>query len=197
MTIEECAEDKSLILWASWFETGELIRDAANYVMSKGSSLKKEFMLRFSYNKMEKWCVTQQALAVKTEDRTRDIFCRRAGVVGFRAGMLAWFLWGEIPQRRKSVVSFSKWIANLMLKQHLTRFKIEEDEKNSIPYSKLFKALPECFSRNQIEEKKIQLNIDGKVKQIVYRWMSADLITVEEKDPHHSGNKAWRKVVQS
>ena len=48
--------------------------------------------LGFLNKDLKRWLTEQQEEAVRTNDRTRDVFCRRSAVVGFRAGMLAWFL---------------------------------------------------------------------------------------------------------
>ena len=41
---------------------------------------------------MDKWIEKNRLEAIRTNDRTRDTFYRRSAVVGFRAGMLAYFL---------------------------------------------------------------------------------------------------------
>lgn len=125
---------------------------------------------------LEEWILAQQKLAVTTEDRSRDIFCRRAAVVGFRAGMLAWFLWGESQQKKTSVINFSRWIANLMLKQHLSRFNIESEVKNTIPYADLYKKLGDEFTREQLLNEACELGIKSRPRMILYRWVSAGMI---------------------
>ena len=150
-----------------------------NEITLQGEDVQEPHVMRMEWlaEDMDKWILAQQALAAKTDDRTRDIFCRRSAVVGFRAGMLAWFLWGEIPQRRKSVVAFSRWIANLMLKQHLTRFQIEKDEKNTVPYADLFNAMPDDFNFQQLKDKMALLHIESRVNNVVARWRMAGLIS--------------------
>lgn len=125
---------------------------------------------------MENWVIAQQKEAVITNDRTRDTFCRRAAVVGFRAGMLAWFLWGETPTRKKSVKSFSRWIANLMLKQHLTRFNIVADTKNTLPYPDVFEVMKDDFSANDVSKALASLGLASPARQVIYKWMAAGLI---------------------
>lgn len=141
---------------------------------------------------MEAWVINQQQLAVQADDRTRDIFCRRAAVVGFRAGMLAWFLWNEIPQRKKSVIKFATWIANLMLKQHLSRFNIEDNVKNTLPFAELFESLPNEFVKDDLVKAIAEIKPTARDRQVIYKWSSLGLIKKDKKN----GVKTFIKVEQ-
>ena len=44
---------------------------------------------------ISEWIRKQQLIAVRDEDHARDQFMRRAALIGFRAGMVAAFLWGN------------------------------------------------------------------------------------------------------
>lgn len=143
---------------------------------------------------MERWVKAQQKLAVLQNDRTRDVFARRSAVVGFRAGMLAWFLWDEnpSPQTHSKVIRFSRWIASLMLRQHLLRFSIEEDVRNIFPFKKVFDAMPNEFSINDLHNHLLTAGIRTEVRQILYKWRTLGVVV---GDKTH-GSKNYKKVAQ-
>lgn len=149
-----------------------------NEITLHGETVQPQHIMTMDWlaSDLEQWVISQQKLAVETNDRTRDIFCRRSAVVGFRAGMLAFFLWGEIPQRRKSVMAFARWIANMMLKQHLTRFNIEADVKNTMPFAEAFEMLKGEFTISDLIAVAASLSIKTPGRQIIYKWFSAGLI---------------------
>ena len=134
--------------------------------------------LDFLNRAMDLWLKEQQKEAVNTGDRTRDTFCRRAAVVGFRAGMLAWFLWDEkgTPTIRKNVCQFATWVANSMLNQHLLRFQVEGTGSNINRWESVLKALPEEFTRAQIEQQLSAQNVDTPVRTVVYQWKLAGFV---------------------
>lgn len=125
---------------------------------------------------MLKWCFTQQQLAVRMDDITRDTFCRRSAVVGFRAGMLAYFLWGEEKGCQQKVIAFSKWIANMMLNQHLIRFNIEEEVDNTTPFKKAFLLLSDTFTHADVTSACAQAGIQSNSRAVVSKWKIAGLV---------------------
>ncbi len=163
-----------------------------NEISIQGDEVQPEHTMKMMWlNKaLEEWLLKQKAEAVRQDDRTRDIFCRRAALVGFRAGMLAWFLWGEIPTPtiRRHVSSFAIWVANSMLNQHLLRFKIENASSNVDHWGKAFEKLGDEFTREECETALQQEGFDTNVRQVLYNWQ---LLGIIEKDT--TGRKAGRR----
>ena len=146
-----------------------------NEISLVGDEVQPEYMLKLDYlnAELDKWIKAQQIEAVNQEDRTRDIFCRRAAVVGFRAGMLAAFLYGGkrvTPTVRKNVCQFAIWVANCMLNQHLLRFNIQGTGSNVNPYEDVYKELKDEFSREDVEKALQALGKDSPVKGVLYKW---------------------------
>lgn len=145
-----------------------------------GEEVQPEYTLKMNFlNKvLEKWIIAQQVQAVKENDRTRDIFCRRSAVVGFRAGMLAWFLFGEIqtPYYRRQVSNFAVWVANSMLNQHLLRFNLKEANSNTTPYKSLFDQLPDEFTYTRFKAFCSSSDAQYVPKMVLYKWRLAGLI---------------------
>lgn len=141
--------------------------------------------MNFLRKALEKWCLEQQKLAAKTEDRTRDTFCRRSAVMGFRAGMLAWFLWGETntPTMRKKTIEFSYWIANCALRQFLIRFDLSDEKLKSstLPHRQLFMLLPADFTSDDLLKAMASEHITTKYYDVVYKWTIAGMIEVVQK----------------
>lgn len=135
--------------------------------------------MEFLNREIEKWLKNQQALAVKEDDRTRDIFLRRSAVVGFRAGMLALFLYGAsrpTPTIRSNVVKFALWVAESMLNQHLMRFNITKTSSNINQFEDVFKDMKDEFTRDELEQKLVAKGYDTPVKMVIYKWKIAGLI---------------------
>ena len=166
-----------------------------NAVTLQGDEVQQEHEMRLGWlnTALSNWIKAQQLEAVQQNDRTRDIFCRRSAVVGFRAGMLAWFLWDEknTPAIRKNVVNFAVWVANSMINQHLLRFNVTSSESNTIPWETVFNQLPAEFSREDAEKALIADGCDSKLRDVLYKWRLKGLIEDTAKTNKGKGpNKA-------
>lgn len=128
---------------------------------------------------------------VRTNDRTRDVFCRRSAVVGFRAGMLAWFLYGEksTPLNRKRTCAFARWVANQMLTQHLLRFEIDGTGSNLNRWEDVFEQLNEEFAREDVQNILKANGVSSPVRTVLYKWRLLGCIKPTEFGPK---NKALR-----
>ena len=150
--------------------------------------LKLDFLTRH----MMKWVVAQQKFALANDDVTRDTFCRRSAVMGFRAGMIAFYLWDEVttPTMMRKVKNFATWIANCALRQYLLRFKIEHDTRSTFKFRDVYDQLPDEFDYKRLRALVESLDVRTKPNDIVYRWRLGGRL--EEKG---SGkNKTFKKV---
>ena len=168
-----------------------------NEITIQGDNVQPDHEMKMGWlnKELEKWVLMQQAEALRTEDRTRDIFCRRAAVVGFRAGMLAWFLYGEgnTPPIRKKVMQFAVWVANCMLNQHLLRFNIEDSGSNTNKWEKAYKSLNDEFSREELGMALRKNGYDTAVKTVVYKWRINGLIEETGQERNENGRKTFTK----
>lgn len=121
---------------------------------------------------MEKWLEANRLEAVRTNDRTRDTFYRRAAVVGFRAGMLAWFLYGEknTPTYRKHTVAFAKWVADQMLTQHMLRFEIDGKGSNINKWEEAYSMLGNEFTLDELNRALMVTGSNTPLKNVLYKW---------------------------
>lgn len=127
-------------------------------------------------------------------DRTRDVFCRRSAVVGFRAGMLCFFLWGEknTPTIRRNTCAFAKWVANYMLNQHLLRFNLQGTESNTVRWEEVYVRLGDEFTKEELERELRRSAVNTPTKMVVYKWRLAGLIEALRKEGN--GYTGFRKV---
>lgn len=176
-----------------------------NEVSIIGDEVQEDHVLKLEWlNKaIENWIKAQQMEAVKNDDRTRDIFCRRSAVVGFRAGMLAFFLWGEpkrvTPTIRRNVIEFSLWVANCMLNQHLLRFNIQGTGSNTMQWSEVYEMLGDEFTRDDLEKCLSVRDVNTPGKMVLYKWRLAGLIEVTAQARSEKGNKQsikFKKIKQ-
>lgn len=180
--------------WGKFDEKQKQVVDVAlmrlNEISIQGDEVQPEHVMEMGWlaEDMKKWILAQQQEALRTNDRARDIFCRRAAVVGFRAGMLAWFLWDENKAGvvKHDVKLFARWIANLMLKQHLGRFNLGEQEKNEIPFYSLYKALPEVFDKAMLNKEIVAQGTKSPIRTIIYKWASLGLLVKGKKEKNGS-----------
>jgi hypothetical protein len=128
--------------------------------------------LAFLNRDLKKWLSEQQEEAVRTNDRTRDVFCRRSAVVGFRAGMLAWFLYGEkdSPVNRRRTIAFARWVANQMLTQHLLRFEICGTGSNANRWEDVFSQMPDEFNREDLQRVLVANGVSTPLRNVLYNW---------------------------
>lgn len=148
-----------------------------------------ELSMKFLVNHMQKWVDAQQSYAKKMNDVTRDTFCRRSAVIGFRAGMLAYFLWQEsnTPQVRKKVKDFATWIANCALRQFLLRFKLILDMKSTFKFKDVYESLPDVFTMHQARMAAAKLNMKTAPRDMIYHWKLGGVLESGE-------NKTYRKI---
>lgn len=167
-----------------------------------GDEIQPEHVLKMDFVNvaLRNWILQQQMEAKQTDDRTRDIFCRRAAVVGFRAAMLAFFLWGghPTPQIRKNVTDFAIWVANNMLNQHLLRFNIEKTSSNTLTLEDVYHAMEDEFGRQELQEQLNAMNYSTPVKTVLYKWRLAGVINEIGLGVSSSGKKMgtrFRKTI--
>lgn len=175
---------KPMPVWGAFDAKQKRIVDVGleklNEVTLQGGEVQQEHVMKLDWlnTALAAWIKSQQVEALRQNDRTRDIFCRRAAVVGFRAGMIAWFLWDEkgTPTIRKNVCQFATWVANSMLNQHLLRFQVEGTGSNINRWENVLKALPEEFTRTQLEQQLSSQSVETPVRTVVYQWKLAGFV---------------------
>lgn len=181
---------KPVPLWKSFTKTQ---KDTIDYHLNKLSMVSlvddevqgdHEMKMDFMVREMDKWCKAQQRLAAANKDVTRDTFCRRSAVIGFRASMLAFFLWGENAQSsavREKTIRFGQWVANCCLRQFLLRFNLEGEKLSTMKFQEEFKQLPDEFDIKQLASVLRKNDKATRPKQVIYCWTLAGSLVCVEK----------------
>lgn len=147
-----------------------------------------EMSLPFLCGEMNIWLERKRLEAAKAGSIAIDTFRRRAALNGFRAGMMAHWLWGESPRRRKDVTAFALFIADLTLDGQLRRFanQLEVGEgqespslvltRNNNRTIALYDSLPDVFTTADVAQAASEFLIKTPARNVIYGWKSAGLI---------------------
>lgn len=179
---------KKMPVWGKLDKKQQLVVDTSItrlYEISiQGDDVQPEHMMTMEFlnNTMAEWIEQQRQLSVKYEDRTRNVFYRRCAELGFRAGMLAFFLYNENKDKntRRKVSQFAVWIANMMLKQFIGRVVLTDELPENLFARSVFAALPDEFTREQLVEQLQEQKMKSPVKLVVSRWKAAGKIKGEK-----------------
>lgn len=181
---------KPMPVWREFTKEERQICDIAltrlSEISLQGEEVQPDHVMKMDWLnvEIERWIKSQQIEAVKENDRTRDIFCRRSAVVGFRAGMLAYFLWGEknTPAIRRNTISFAIWVANCMLNQHMLRFSVQNQSSNVNRFQDIYDKMPATFSRKDLEDELLHHKISSPVRTVLYRWKLLGIVEMVQDD---------------
>ena len=124
----------------------------------------------------KRWCKAKQKLAVEFGNRDIDTFMRRSAVVGFRAAMLAWFLWNKKDKETQDkTIAFAEWVAEYMLWRLCSRYSIEQTS-NEVPHYRVWKELDSEFTTADVETVCSDWSIKTPVRNILYQWRTKNKI---------------------
>lgn len=154
---------------------------ALNDITMDGDEIRKEETWLTNFDFMNKWarqwCEEKQKLAVKYANREIDMFMRRSAVVGFRAGMIAWYLWGQKTDRQTQAktIAFSQWVAEYMLWKLCKRFTVEQ-ASNEVPYLSVWQLLGDTFTASDVDMALTETSYKSSAKEVIRKWKRKNLI---------------------
>lgn len=134
---------------------------------------------------ISEWIRKQQLIAVRDEDHARDQFMRRAALIGFRAGMVAAFLWGNRlrKEQKRYTIEFALWVADVILATLLSRYSTKVNEQAQLyeapvarRYPSLFEAMSDVFTLDHLKRAAHAQGITSPMKNIIFRWSDNHLI---------------------
>ena len=139
---------------------------------------------------IDQWVGEQRMRAVRDDDHARDQFMRRAAMFGFRAGMVASFLWGRTNKERKGyTLEFSLWVCNYILSSLLSRYSDKVNEQalryeapKSKRYPSLFEAMNDVFTVQDLRKACTAQGMKSPIKSIIFRW--SDNALIEKQGDH-------------
>ena len=179
---------KTMPVWRQMSDTEEALLDVnltkLYEVSLQGDEVQPEYMMDMGFlnKKLEAWMEKQRQLTLKSGDRTRNTFYRRCAEVGFRAGMLAHFLYNEADNNatRSKVGRFAVWVAEMRLKEFGVRVRLDDDTANSFIASAVYNALPSEFSREELESKLREYDYKSPSSRVLCSWKQMGLLDADK-----------------
>ena len=147
--------------------------------------------------RIRRWLNEKRDVAIREDSRAVDTLRKRAAVIGYRAGMLAYLLNECVYE--KSVGEFTTWVAEYVFQNQMQLFgsKFEEvaqsqlvmNERKSCVVS-LLQQLPEQFTRNELMALRARNGQSTRVDMVISRWKSSGFITQVDKTTYKKTPKA-------
>ena len=147
--------------------------------------------------RIRRWLNEKRDLAIREDSRAVDTLRKRAAVIGYRAGMLAYLLNECVYE--KSVGEFTAWVAEYVFQNQMQLFgsKFEEVAQNQLVMNErkscvvsLLQQLPEQFTRNELMALRARNGQSTRVDMVIGRWKSSGFITQVEKNTYKKTPKA-------
>ena len=141
--------------------------------------------------RIRRWLNDKRELAIREDSRAIDTLRKRAAVIGYRAGMLAYLL-NECVYT-KEVGQFTSWVAEYVFQNQMELFgsKFEEVAQTQIRVKEnrsqvisLLQALPEQFTKAELMALRARNGQSTNVAMVISRWRSSGFITQVEKNTY-------------
>ena len=154
---------------------------------------------------VRRWCADQRQLVLKTGSRARNCFYKRASVSAARMSCLLYYLWTEESIRsalplgqsknlqpsalilQKRVSRFYRFMATYILDGLLARWGRQyeqmhktDDADDGSSKTSLYDQLPREFSRDQLRELIVKLDLSTPARIFISKWKRAKLIYESE-----------------
>ena len=142
------------------------------------------------------WLEKKRIEASLSQNDAMDVFRRRAGVKGFRVGLLSYCCWDKVKDREKAVIKkFVRWFMDRDLEESLKMFGTKYNElqasveQPSVRHNNLFTTLESEFTKNDVITACMKQGIRSKVSLILHRWKEDKAIEQLAKDTYKKTSK--------
>ena len=131
---------------------------------------------------VRKWCNEQRQLVLKTGSRALNCFYKRSSVSAWRMACMCYHLWGEDARHQQHCVRFYRFMAQFILdgllskwgKQYELMQKGEGEEDGQ--KATLYDQLPKQFSRDQLRELIIKLDLSTPERIFINKWKRTKMV---------------------
>ena len=153
----------------------------------------KEIDLGYVNAPLKRWLEEQRMESLKNVDYARDTFRRRSAVMGFRAAMIAHWLWGEPKdkKRRERVIHFALFVADYVLRQQIMKYgnRLEEIRNKQIlgisgrktRSMTIFEELKDKFNRAELQALMGKYEMSTPIKVMLSIWKRNGMIETDKK----------------
>ena len=138
--------------------------------------------------RLAQWQEEKRLEALETESAALDTFRRRAGVIGFRAGMLANVL---TAGETKANAAFARWVADTVLDEQCALFGRQLEEQTAEAQkggqrhtANLYRLLPETFDRGELIALRVKNRQSSNVNGLLFRWMKNGMIERTDRNTY-------------
>lgn len=136
-----------------------------------------------------KWLEDMRKLAARFDNRSLDTFRRRSAVVGFRAGMIAYYLYGKQDKKTQAnTCAFAQLVAEQMVIALLRRYNVSE-VSNVVHYQNIWNRLEDEFTVDEVEAVASSIGVSSPARTIVFRWKHNGLLDYDKKTKVYSKRK--------
>ena len=147
--------------------------------------------------RIRRWLNDKREIAIREDSRAVDTLRKRAAVIGYRAGMLAYLL-NECVYT-KEVGQFTSWVAEYVFQNQMELFgsKFEEVAQSQIRVREnrsqvvsLLQVLDEQFTKSDLMALRARNGQSTNVAMVISRWKAAGFIKQIEKNTYRKTPKA-------
>lgn len=148
-----------------------------------------EVEMKFLFPAIEEWLETERIKSLKESNRARDIFRKRAAVIGFRAALCLRPLYTSSGKNLDRLKQFALYVANLVLEGQLefAGRRLNEIIDSGSELTKrsdvLFDKLSDEFNMNDVITLCKKMGIKTPSRGLIYTWNKNNLI--EKTSPHN------------
>ncbi|MBQ6051404.1 MAG: DUF3987 domain-containing protein [Bacteroidaceae bacterium] len=159
--------------------------------------------MKFLNERLEQWLEEQRILCIKENSKARDVFRRRASVIGFRAGMIAFWLWGCKFGRKtmQAVGDFAYWVAEQTMNEQIFLFGEQMSKpielgngENSGKYTNIFDEMENVFTIQDVRSALARAGQTTSERHVVYLWKKNRLIEKFQKKYYKVGTKEHEEL---
>lgn len=132
---------------------------------------------------VRRWCNDQRQLVLKTGSRARNCFYKRASVSAARMACLLYYLFDMEASAKRKVARFYTFMASYILDGLLSRWGRQyeqmhktDDADDGSSKTSLYDQLPAQFSRDQLRELIVKLDLSTPARIFISKWKRAKLI---------------------
>jgi len=179
------------------------LREGVQKLMDEGNPTALDHTIEYQTPKLRKiigkWLEARRMEYLQTqEDASLDVFRRRAAIIGWRAGIIAFLLNGH--KESKITADFALWVASYVLEQQRTLFGKQMNEAINMGYEsmkqnqstksrvkELLNKLPMEFDMETLKKIRRDAGQSNHSRMVISRWLKNGLI---EK----IGKNRWKKL---